>query len=110
MKFLTYATATVTVLMALLNLPFAFDADVAAPLGWLVTLLGVAGLVAAAGLVRRAPWAPWAVTVVAALNVAGALVALVSAREGAVIGLTVSLCGLLLGAACLRPTARQAPA
>jgi hypothetical protein len=62
------------------------------------------------GLVRRAPWAPWAVAAVAALNVAGALVALVSDREGALIGLTVSLCGLLLATACLRTTARQAAA
>ena len=110
MKMLAYATATVTVLMALLNLPFAFDGDVAAPLGWAVTLLGVAGLVAAVGLVRRAPWAPGAVAAVAAVNVAGALVALVSDREGALIGLTVSLCGLLLATACLRTTARQASA
>jgi hypothetical protein len=34
----------------------------------------------------------------------------VSDREGAVIGLTVSLCGLLLATACITTTARRASA
>ena len=108
MRILGYATAAVTAVMALLNLPFAFDGDVAAPVGWLVTLLGVAGLVAAAGLLRRASWAPWAATAVGALNVAGALVALVSDREGAAVGLAVSLCGLVLATACTRTSVGRA--
>ena len=56
MKILRYAAAAVTILMSLLNLPFAFADGVSPPIGWLVTSLGVAGIVAAVGayLLRRA--------------------------------------------------------
>ncbi len=110
MRAVRYAAAAVTVLMALMNLPFAFARpdDVARPVAWLVTLVGVAGIVAAVALLRRTGWAAPAVTVIGALNVVGALVALATRQEGAVIGLVVSALGTVLGLACLRM--RTAPA
>lgn len=49
MKVLRYSAAAVTILMSAMNLPFAFGDGVSPPVGWLVTLLGVA--------CRRAPTA-----------------------------------------------------
>ena len=62
----------------------------------MITLVGVAGLVAAAGLARRLPWGRPAVLAIGVLNVAGAVVALVNDWDGAAIGLTVSLIALVL--------------
>jgi hypothetical protein len=106
MKVLRYAAAAVTVLMSLMNLPFAFGDGVSAPVGWLVTLIGVAGILAAVALLRNVPWAPWAVTAVGAVNFLGGVLALTQDRSGAVVGIVVSTLITALGAACLRrPTA-----
>lgn len=102
MKILRYLAAAVTALMSLMNLPFAFEDKVSRPVGWLVTLLGVVGLVAAVALLRRVSWAPWAVTAVGALNLVGAVLALAQDREGAVVGLVVSTLIVALGIVCLR--------
>lgn len=106
---LRWTAAVATALMSLMNLPFAFadDPGVPDPVAWLVTLLGVAGLIAAAALVRNAPWGAAAVTAIGALNLAGAVVALAQDQEGAVIGLVLSALITVLGAACLR---RRRPA
>jgi hypothetical protein len=106
MKILRYATAAVTILMSLMNLPFAFADGVSPPVGWLVTLLGVAGVVAAIALLGKAPWAPWAVTAVGVLNLAGAVLALTLNRDGAVVGLVVSTLVTALGLTCVRSAAR----
>lgn len=97
-----YAAAA-TVLMSLMNLPFAFEdggTDIPAPMAWLVTLLGVAGLAAAIALLRKASWGPWAVTAIGAVNLVGAVVALVGNRDGALFGLTLSAVITVLGAVC----------
>lgn len=109
MKILRYATAAVTVLMSLMNLPFAFTADVSPPVGWLVTVLGVLGIAAAVALLRWERWAPWAVTVVGALNLVGAVLALATDREGAITGIVVSTVIVVLGAACVRRPAASSP-
>jgi hypothetical protein len=85
-----------------MNLPFAFSDGVPAPVGWLVTLLGAAGIVAAVTLLRNVSWGPWAVTAVGAANFLGGVVALVQSRDGAVIGIVLSTLITALGAACLR--------
>ena len=86
------------------------SASVAAPVvGWLVTLLGVVGLVAAVALLRRTPGAPWAVTAIGVVNLAGAVLALALDRDGAVVGIVVSTLITVLGIACFRaPTAQPA--
>lgn len=104
-----YATAAVTVLMSLMNLPFASTADVPAPVGWLVTVLGVLGIAAAIALLRRQGWAPWAVTAVGVLNLLGAVPAVAMDREGAVTGIVVSTVIVVLGVACLRRPAPGRP-
>lgn len=109
MRILRYTTAAVAILMSLMNLPFAFGDEVSRPVGWLVTALGVVGIVAAVALLRRMPGAPWAVTAVGVANLAGAVLALAGDRDGAVVGLAVSTLITVLGIACLRgPTARPA--
>jgi hypothetical protein len=105
MRTLRIATAVATILMSLLNLPFAFDDGgqrLPAALAWLITLLGVAGLVAAVALLRRAAWATPAVIAVGLLNLAGGIVALVQGQEGAVIGTTLSLIITVLALAYAR--------
>ncbi|WP_146608150.1 hypothetical protein [Streptomyces sp. NTH33] len=76
-----------------------------APAAWLISLLGVAGLVAAIALLRSAAWATPAVLTVGALNLTGAVVALVRSWDGAVIGLVLSAVGtgLALAYAVGRP-------
>ncbi|GAA1031108.1 hypothetical protein GCM10009557_25360 [Virgisporangium ochraceum] len=102
MSTLDYGAAAVTVLMSLLNLPFAFGGRV---VGWLVTLLGVVGLVAAVALLRRVSGAPSAVTAVGVVNGSGAVLALAWDRDGAVVGIVVSALVTVLGLACLRTPA-----
>ena len=110
MKALRYAAAAATVLMSLMNLPFAFDdggAGTPAPVAWLITLLGVAGIAAAIALLSNAGWGPWAVTAVGVVNLAGAVIALVLNNEGALIGLTLSAVITVLGAMCVRAQATR---
>lgn len=102
MRVVRYLAAAVTILMSVMNLPFAFGGGV---VGWLVTLLGVAGLVAAVALLRRTAGAPWAVTAVGVVNLAGAVLAVGLDRDGAVVGIVVSALITVLGAACLREPA-----
>jgi hypothetical protein len=86
--------------MSLMNLPFAVDSGeqtIPAALAWAVTGLGVLGIVAAIGLLRRASWGRPAVLAVGAVNAVGAVIALVTDVEGAIIGLTLSVLILVLG-------------
>jgi hypothetical protein len=108
---LRYAAAGATVLMSLMNLPFAVDdggAGTPAPVAWLITLLGVAGLVAAIALLRGAGWAPWTVTTIGVLNLVGAGIALARDTEGALIGLVLSAVITALGVVCVRVRADRA--
>ncbi len=109
MKILRFAAAAVTVLMSLMNLPFAFEDSVSAPVGWLVTLVGVLGIVAAVALVRQIHWAPWAVTAIGVLNLLGGVLAVALHRQGGIIGIVVSSLIIALGTACLRQAAGRRP-
>jgi hypothetical protein len=103
MRMLRFATAAVTALMSLMNLPIAFDhGGLPAPVAWLATLVGVAGLGAAVALLRGVAWAPWAVLAVGLVNLGGAALAAALDNEGAAIGGVISLVIVVLGAACLR--------
>ncbi len=100
MNAVRWAAVAATALISLMNLPVAFDSgadDIATPLAWIITLVGVAGFVAAFGLARRLPWGRPAVLAIGILNLAGTVVALASSWEGAAIGLVVSLLVLALG-------------
>lgn len=91
MKKFRIPTAVLTVIISLMNLPIGFgDADIAAGLAWAITGLGLAGFVAATGLLRQAPWGTTAVLAVGFLNLVGASIALAADVEGAVIGLVLS--------------------
>jgi len=59
-------------------------------------VLGAAGFVAAYGLARNTTWGIPAALAVAGVNVVGAIIALVSDSEGAIIGLVVSAVALVL--------------
>jgi hypothetical protein len=105
MKIVRYLAVAATALMSLMNLPIAFDdggAGIPRPLAWAVTLLGVAGLVVAVALARGVSWAAPAAVAVGALNLAGAVAALVQKSDGAVIGLVVSTTMTALAIAVVR--------
>jgi hypothetical protein len=109
MRTIRYTAAAATVVMSLMNLPFAFDdggAGMAKPLAWLVTVLGVVGISAAVALLAKAPWGAPAVLAVGVLNLLGAIVALVQDMQGAVIGLAVSLICVVFGTLTLRGSTR----
>lgn len=96
MRTVRYSAAIATTIMSLLNLPIAFDdggTGIPAPLAWLVSLLGVAGIVAAVALFRSAAWAAPAAITVGALNLIGAISALVTDAGGALVGLVLSAVG-----------------
>jgi len=100
MRFVRWAAAAVTILMSLMNLPFAVDdggSNFPQALNWSITLLGVLGIVAAIGLLRRAAWARPAVLAIGAVNLAGAIAGLIFGLEGAIIGLVVSSLIVVLG-------------
>ena len=112
MKTVRYTAAIATAIMSLLNLPIAFDdggAGIPRPLAYLVTLIGVAGIAAAVALLVNISWAPAAVVAVGALNLIGAVAALVTGREGGVIGLVLSLIIVGLGVTTMRSPGRRTP-
>lgn len=91
MNKIAIAAGAATVVISLLNLPIGFSpGDIPAGLAWAVTGMGIVGLVAAAGLVRRAPWGAPAILAVGGANLASAFVALLTDEQGAVIGLALS--------------------
>jgi hypothetical protein len=100
MRIIRWAAAAVTVLMSLMNLPIVFEAGsqkIPTAIAWAITVLGVVGIAAAIGLIRRARWGRPAVLAVGALNAVGAVIALINDSEGAVIGLVVSTLILVFG-------------
>ena len=85
-------------LMSLMNVGYPFGADPTpeVALSSAVLALGLAGFMAAYGLARGTAWGVPAALAVAGVNVAGAVIALVSDAEGAIIGLVVSSAALVL--------------
>ncbi|GAA2357151.1 hypothetical protein [Dactylosporangium salmoneum] len=113
MRTIRYTAAIATIIMSLLNLPVGLDpsaAQLPAVVAWLVSVLGLVGIVAAIGLLRSAPWATPAVITVGGLNLIGAIVAMANSSDGAVIGLVLSIAGTALSItyAVRRPRTAQA--
>ena len=105
MKVVRYLAAAATALMSLMNLPFALDdggAGLPAPVAWLISLLGVIGLVVAVALCTRTAWAPTAALAVGVVNLIGGVWAVATGATGGAIGLTVSLVGVLLAFVAVR--------
>ena len=98
MKFVRILAIVPLVLMSLMNVgyPFGTDAKPDLVLAIAVLVLGVAGFVAAFGLARNTTWGIPAALGVAGINVAGAIIALVSDSDGAIVGLVVSSLALVL--------------
>lgn len=91
MKKYRIPTVILTIIISLMNLPIGLgDGDIAAGLAWVISGLGLIGLIAAAALLRQAPWAATAVLAVGFLNLVGASIALAADVEGAAIGLALS--------------------
>ena len=99
--------AVPTLLMALLNVPAGLassDSDVPAGVAWAASVLGLAGLIAGIALLRRVSWSVPAVAAVGALNLLGAIAAMVEGWEGGPIGLVLSVIAIgLLVPAIRRP-------
>ena len=107
MKFVRYAAAAATALMSLMKLPGVLDAaqgdiSVPVPLAALISVFGVIGLVTVVAMLRRTAWALPAAVAIGVVNTIAAVIALAKSTEGAGIGLTVSLVGLVLSALATR--------
>ncbi len=112
MRIIRYTAAFATVIMSLMNLPFAVDdggTGLAMPVRYLISLLGLVGLVAAGALVARVSWAAAAVVAVGAVNLVGAVVSVATGTEGGLIGLAVSLVMTALAVAVLVLQGRATP-
>jgi hypothetical protein len=98
MKFVRILAIVPLVLMSLMNVgyPFGTDSKPDVVVAIAVLMLGVAGFVAASGMAGNTTWGIPAALAVAGINVVGAIIALVSDSEGAIIGLVVSSLALVL--------------
>lgn len=98
MKFLRILGTVPLAAVSLLNVGYAFTADPkpGPALAIAAMALGIAGFVAAFGLARNTTWGIPAALAVGAVNVVGAIVALVSDSEGAIVGLVISSLALVL--------------
>jgi peptidoglycan/LPS O-acetylase OafA/YrhL len=109
MKTVRYTAAIATIVISLLNLPIAFDdggQGLPKALAYLITLLGVLGIAAGVGLLANQSWGPTAAVAIGAVNLIGAIIALIQDRDGAIIGLVLSLIVTGLGLASLRLQSR----
>ena len=100
MNVVRWAAVAVTILMSLMNLPFVVTdggSDFPLVLNAAISLVGVIGIVSAIGLLRKAAWGRPAVLAIGAINLAGAIAAIVTGMEGAFIGLVISSLIVVLG-------------
>jgi hypothetical protein len=91
MKVLHWVSVVVMALLTLMNLGAIGGSDV--PTGVVIfgIVLGVAGLVALYGMIRRTPWGPMAAIAVAIANVLSAVIGGIAGWDGWQIGLAVSV-------------------
>ena len=102
--------AAPTIVMALANLPVAFDdgdLDLPKVVAVLVSVLGVLGLAAAFGLVRRRPWGAPAVFIIGVVNVIAGAIAIAAGEGSGVVGVVL---GLLAAALACVPARGTRPA
>lgn len=97
MNAIRWAAAFAVALMSLMNLGVVVsDPKPSAALAVFGVVVGVLGLVAVAGLLRRATWGRPIALAVGAVNLVGAVVGLLAGLEGGVVGLVVSVVILVL--------------
>ena len=98
MKLVRILAIVTLALVSLMNVGFTFGTDPkpALLLAIAALALGLAGFAAAFGLARDTAWGIAAALAVAGVNVVGAIVALVSDTDGAIVGLVVSSLALVL--------------
>ena len=103
MKIVRWIAAAALTLISLMDVGVALPGGgESVPVRVLVPLLGVLGLAAAYGLLRRRHWGAPAALAASAVNVVGALIALAAGGDGALTGLAVSMAALVLTAAAAR--------
>jgi hypothetical protein len=98
MKIVRWVAAAALTLISLMDIGTLADSGGAIAVRILAPLLGVLGLVAVYGLLRRRHWGTPAALAAGAVNVVSALIALAASSDGASIGLAVSAAALVLTA------------
>jgi hypothetical protein len=98
MKLVRWAAVAVTALFVLMNIGVVVDPDMDTWIRIVGAGLALVGIPAAVGLAMDLPWGRAAVIGVGALNVAGAVAAIVADEQGGAIGLVVGGLGVVLGA------------
>lgn len=99
MKTVRWIAAAALTLISLMDIGSALGGGgESAPVRVLAPLLGVLGLAAVYGLLRRRPWGAPAALAAGAVNVVSALIAMALSSAGALAGLAVSLVALVLTA------------
>jgi hypothetical protein len=111
MKIVRWIAAAALTLMSLMDIGIALPGgSEPVPVRVLVPLLGVAGLAAVYGWLRRRHWGASAALAATAVNVASALIALAVGSDGALTGLVVSLAALGLITAAAHSARAPRPA
>lgn len=103
MKIIRWIAAAALTLISLMNLGAALSGGESVLVRVAAPLLGLVGLVAVYGLLRRRPWGAPAALAAGAANVVSALIAMAASSAGALAGLVVSLAALALTAAAAYP-------
>ncbi|MET0525798.1 MAG: hypothetical protein ABWZ91_13415 [Nocardioides sp.] len=98
MKLIRWAAVAVTALFVLMNIGAAVDPDLDTWVRVVGAGLALVGIPAAVGLALDRAWGRPAVIGAGALNMAGAVAAIIADLEGGAIGLVVGGLGVVLGA------------
>ena len=109
MKIIRWIAAAALTLISLMDIGSGLSGSESVPVRVAAPLLGVIGLVAVYGLLRRRPWGAPAALAAGAANVVSALVAMAISSTGALAGLAVSLAALALAAAAAYPARARRP-
>jgi peptidoglycan/LPS O-acetylase OafA/YrhL len=103
MKIVRWSAAAALTLISLMDIGVALPGGGnSVPVRVLAPVLGVLGLAAVYGMLRRRHWGAPAALAAGAVNVVSALIAMAFSSEGALTGLVVSLVALALTAAAAR--------
>jgi hypothetical protein len=109
MKIIHWIAAAALTLISLMDIGTVLGGGESVPIRVAAPLLGVIGLVAVYGLLRRRSWGAPAALAAGAANVVTALVAMAVSSTGALAGLAVSLVALALTAAAAYPPRTRRP-
>lgn len=109
MKIIRWIAAAALTLISLMDIGAVLSGGASVPVRVAAPLLGLIGLVAVYGLLRRRPWGAPAALAAGAANVVSALVAMAVSSTGALAGLAVSLAALALTAVAAYPARARRP-